>query len=365
MSDCACSNNSSCLSSQATMPSFVEGVQKTMFGDVLKVKSSWNFCDLWGNIKSRLSNFRNTYMVNPGLYAIGNPNKDSDVFVSANYKLSFDILRKELAGINAWIVVLDTKSINVWCAAGKGTFGTSELISKIKDLHLDKLLSHKKLICPQLGAVGVSAYLVKKETGFKVKFGPVLAKDIKAYIENGYKKTEEMKRINFSFTERLKIVPLELNIALKKSVYIILIVLFFFGLESKGIMFSSIIEYSLPFIILLLISIFSGSLLTSALLPILPSRSFIIKGYFLGFIITFISLIILSISSSLNIFFIISSLLFFPTVSSYLAFNLTGCTTYTSMSGVKKELDIGIWVYLGMLSISAIMLILFKINTWS
>ena len=46
-------------------------------------------------------------------------------------KLSFDILRRELKGLNAWVLVLDTKSINVWCAAGKGTFSTNELISRM------------------------------------------------------------------------------------------------------------------------------------------------------------------------------------------------------------------------------------------
>jgi len=67
--------------------------------------------------------FRMSYAISPGLYAVGNPTKESDVFVSANYKLSFDVLRRELKGFNAWILVLDTKGINVWCAAGKGTFG--------------------------------------------------------------------------------------------------------------------------------------------------------------------------------------------------------------------------------------------------
>ena len=45
------------------------------------------------------------------------PEKESYVFVTGNYTLSFDALRAALAGKNAYILVLDTKGINVWCAA--------------------------------------------------------------------------------------------------------------------------------------------------------------------------------------------------------------------------------------------------------
>ena len=72
------------------------------------------------------------YKVDPGLYALGEPNADSPVLVSANYKLSFDALRSALPGRNFWILVIDTDGINVWCAAGKGTFSTEELVSRIE-----------------------------------------------------------------------------------------------------------------------------------------------------------------------------------------------------------------------------------------
>ena len=95
------------------------------FERVNKVFSEWSRSDYLGSIKCRISNsFRMKYRIKPGMYAVGEPDANSEVFVSANYKLSFDILRKALKGLNVWILVLDTKGINVWCAAGKGTFGT-------------------------------------------------------------------------------------------------------------------------------------------------------------------------------------------------------------------------------------------------
>ena len=111
--------------------------------------------------------------VTPGLYRVGSPDRESPVLVSANYRMSFDLLRSALAGRSAWILVLDTKGINVWCAAGKGTFGTEELIRRIYQHKLVEVVGQRRLVVPQLGAVGVAGSEVKKVTGFTVVWGPV------------------------------------------------------------------------------------------------------------------------------------------------------------------------------------------------
>ena len=120
----------------------------------------------------RLGINRSKYRVDPGLYALGNPIVDSPVFVTANYALSFDALRTSIAPIDCYILVLDTKGINVWCAAGKGTFGTEELENRINVTSLDQVVNHRKLILPQLGAPGVAAHEIKTNTGFHIGFHP-------------------------------------------------------------------------------------------------------------------------------------------------------------------------------------------------
>src|SRR5512142_3172012 len=125
-----------CPSKEKKAPSWTDGAVPTPAGAVPRITSAWTAADTWGMVKSRTSGFRMHYAVPPGRYALGNPTASSDVFVSANYKLSFDILRRELAGLSAWVLVLDTKSINVWCAAGKGTFGTDELVTRITETKL-------------------------------------------------------------------------------------------------------------------------------------------------------------------------------------------------------------------------------------
>jgi hypothetical protein len=125
---------------------------------------------------------RNNYKIAPGLYGVGNPGNDSPVLVTANYKLTFDTLRKELRGIDAWLLVLDTRGINVWCAAGKKTFSTEELVSRVRITELEKIVRHRELIVPQLGATGVAGYRVKKACGFKVIWGPIKARDIRSFL---------------------------------------------------------------------------------------------------------------------------------------------------------------------------------------
>ena len=111
----------------------------------------------WDHFLVRLGVNRMRHRVTPGLYALGNPTPDSPVFVTANYTLSFDALRSALAGVDGYIMVLDTRGINVWCAAGEGTFGTDELVQRIEETALHDVVSHRVLILPQLGAPGVAA----------------------------------------------------------------------------------------------------------------------------------------------------------------------------------------------------------------
>ena len=172
--------------------------------------------DKWGAVRSRLGSYRMRSIVEPGLYGLGAPGIDSPVFASANYKLSFDVLRRALAGTSCWILVLDTKGINVWCAAGKGTFGTEELVERIQKSRLDEVVRHRAIVLPQLGAPGVQAHVVEKQTGFRVRFGPIRAADIPAYLAAGFKATPEMRRARFPLRDRLVLTPMELGQSLMR-----------------------------------------------------------------------------------------------------------------------------------------------------
>jgi hypothetical protein len=322
------------------------------------VSADWQLKDYLGTIKVRSSIGRNSYMVKPGLYQIGSPNSSSDVFVSANYKLSFDILRKNLSGINAWILVLDTKGVNVWCAAGKGTFGTDELIRQINQADLKNMLTHRRLILPQLGAPGVSAHLVKLSTGFNIEYGPVRASDIKEYLVNSYKKNDKLRTVNFNLKDRLLLIPVEIMNSLKQFIFISLFFIALSGITSSGYSFQNILEQGSEAFIYLLAAYLSGAALTPAFLPFLPFRSFAGKGMVAVTIIFILFLVTGFIGQYLLRplgYFLISL-----AISSFLAMNFTGASTYTSLSGVKKEMKFFVPIQISLSVIGLILVIVSK-----
>jgi hypothetical protein len=321
---------------------YITGQIKTPTGMVEQVSTEWTSNELFSTIKVRWSIGRMNYNVMPNLYAVGKPDNNSDVYVSCNFKLSFDLLRRSLHGMNAWILVLDTKGINVWCAAGKGTFGTQELAFRIKEHQLEKVVNHKKIIVPQLGATGVSAYKIKEETGFKVIYGPVKVNDIPAFVQNGYKATPEMRKIKFNLWERMKLIPVELFYA---KYYLVLIPAIFFilsGLNRHG--FSVDLSWSNGgrTIINLCIAYLSGCVLTPILLPFIPFKRFSLKGLVIGWLMAILLLYFNFLGT--NIIEIISWFLLIGGISSFMAMNFTGASTFTSLSGVQKEMKISLHV---------------------
>ncbi|SDB24809.1 CO dehydrogenase/acetyl-CoA synthase delta subunit [Desulfonatronum thiosulfatophilum] len=133
----------------------MDGFIPTPSGRVPRVRSSPTFRDRLGDCRARLGLCRNTYTVNPGLYAVGTPTPDTPVVVTANYKLTFDTVRQALSGRDAWLLVVDTRGINVWCAGGKGSFCAEAVTLQVRKAGLDHVVSHRRLILPQLAANGV------------------------------------------------------------------------------------------------------------------------------------------------------------------------------------------------------------------
>lgn len=357
-------NMLSCPAASRSAPRWITGTVPSPAGAVPQVATAWTRDDYWGAFKSRTGAYRMRYSVAPGLYAVGAPDRDSDVLVTANYKLSFDIVRRALTGLNAWVLVLDTKSINVWCAAGKGTFGADELAKRITEGRLDAVVSHRRVIVPQLGAVGVSAADIMKRTGFRVSFGPVDARDIPEYIRAGYKKTKKMSTMKFTMLDRLVLTPMEINPAMKKFPWVAAGILLIFGLQPSGLLFRDAWHSGLPFQLLGLLAVFTGALVTPVLLPFVPFRSFAVKGWIMGVLAVFVATRYAGLTGVQDPILLAVAYLLFPALSSYIALQFTGSTTFTGMSGVKKELKIGIPLYVGAASISLILMVVFKLREW-
>ncbi|MEW5746853.1 MAG: mercury methylation corrinoid protein HgcA [Nitrospirota bacterium] len=342
------------------------GTLTTPAGPVPRISGEWSRTDYWGEVKCRTSAYRNDYTIDPGLYAIGTPDNSSEVLASANYKLSFDMLRRAVKGSNAWILVLDTRGINVWCAAGKGTFGTEELIRRIAVTGLERVVGHKRVIVPQLGAPGISAHAVSKRSGFRVLYGPVDAKDIPAYLEAGCKASPEMRTVRFTFLDRLVLTPMEVIPAMKKFPWFALLILVLFGLRPSGILFSDALAGGLPFLLLGVLAVAAGAFFTPLLLPYIPFRSFAAKGWIAGVVTVFLSVNanLFDAFHQMDRILLAAAYLFFPLAGSYIALQFTGSTTFTGMSGVRKELKVALPLYIVFSIVSFVLLLVFKLDQW-
>jgi hypothetical protein len=335
----------------------VEGHVTTLAGNIPRVSTRWRLRDWLGRVSVRLGFRRTSYAVAPGLYAVGRPGPNAPVLVSANYKLSFDVLRRALDGLDAWILVLDSKGVNVWCAAGKGTFGTSELARQVTATLLGQVVRHRRLVVPQLGAPSVAAHEVERLTDFGVVFGPVRAADIPEFIARGFQATPEMRRVTFGLGDRLEVAGLELAEAGRAVALLSLLALAATAWNGSELSWASAWGASAPVLLALWGGVLGGTVLFAALLPWLPFRMFAAKGAVLGAGIaagTWISGRSL-LPEGATVALPIALALVTMAMTSYLAANYTGSTTFTSLSGVKRELRVALPVMAGALVTAALL----------
>ena len=323
---------------------WVDGSVATVVGEVPRVRATLRASDRLGTWKARWAMGRMRYSVPPGLYAVGNPTADSPVLVSANYKMSFDRLRCQLVEIDAWVLVLDTRGINVWCAAGKGTFGTDELVHRVEEARLAAIVSHRTLVVPQLGGPGVAAHKVKKRSGFRVRYGPVRAEDLGQFLAARMKATPQMRSVNFPIRDRVALIPVELVLGMKPLLMVAAGLFLLAGLSREGYSWSVAMEFGGPSAVLWLAVSVGAIVLVPTLLPWLPGRAFALKGFSLG--LAFLPCVVYCRWFETAVFgnwpTMAAWCVAIPTLSSFVAMNFTGVSTYTSISGVRREMGVAV-----------------------
>jgi hypothetical protein len=280
----------------------VEGRISTLAGEVPRVAAHWSLGDWLGRVLVRLGFRRMSYAIAPGLYAVGRPGANAPVLVTANYKLTFDVLRRAIAGLDAWVLVLDTKGVNVWCAAGKGTLGSAELAARVESTRLAQVVRHRRL-------------------------------------------------------DRLEVAGLELAQAGRAMVALSVLVLAVTAWNGTTFSQASAWESSAAVLLASWGGVLAGTVLFAALLPWLPGRMFAVKGAVLG-------LVLAAVQGELGSGLLPDGApavlpwalgLLTIAISSYLAANYTGSTTFTSLSGVKRELEVSIPAMAGALIVAAIL----------
>ena len=139
-----------------------------------------------------------------GLVRIGNPGRDSPVLVTGNFTLTVRRLRDSLRGHDAWLLVANSKGINVWCAAGGGHLTHHDVISAIRTSRIEDEVDRREVILPQLSATGVERRRISETTGFKARWGPARLEDLPAFLDRGARATKRQRFMRFPLWERLE-----------------------------------------------------------------------------------------------------------------------------------------------------------------
>lgn len=140
----------------------------------------------------------------PGLVRIGNPGRSSPVLLTCNYHLTVERVKRALKGMDTYLLVANSRGINVWCAATGGLFTNHDVISALKTSGIEESVDHRDVILPQLAAAGVESRTVQRKTGWKVIWGPVYAKDLPAFIKKKCAKTSKMREVRFPLAQRFE-----------------------------------------------------------------------------------------------------------------------------------------------------------------
>jgi ferredoxin len=137
----------------------------------------------------------------PGLQAVGAPGPDSPVLLTGNFGLTVRRLRRALRGQDVWLVVADSRGINVWCAACGGHMTHDDVITALQDV--DDRVRTRRVVLPPMLAPGAEQRLVEHATGWKLRWGPMHLEDLPAWLDTQGPIPEALRRVRFPTRDRV------------------------------------------------------------------------------------------------------------------------------------------------------------------
>jgi acetyl-CoA decarbonylase/synthase complex subunit gamma len=153
-----------------------------------------------------------------------------------------------------------------------------------------------------------------------------------------------MRRVQFSLSDRLALTPADVvyygRYALLLTFAMALLSGFGAGIYDLTRVPWQAIRAALP----ILGGALAGAVLTPALLPWLPGRSFSAKGAWAGglYLLVLAGIAFWNPSLRPNWSDLAAWLFLIPAVASFVGMNFTGSSTYTSLSGVRKEMSVAV-----------------------
>ncbi len=124
--------------------------------------------------------------VEAGLYAVGEVNENSPVYVTTNFSLTYFIVQGEVENsrIPSYILCIDTGGISVLTAYADNKFDGEIIAKKMKENDLESKVNHKKIVIP--GGVAVLKGSLEDESGWEVMVGPREAAGIPKFAKENF-----------------------------------------------------------------------------------------------------------------------------------------------------------------------------------
>lgn len=125
--------------------------------------------------------------MNPGIYRVGDPDRDSPVFLSVNFSLTYFTLQGYLEStrVPCYMLVVDTEGYSVLTAVAGGKLNETLVAESIKKTGIESEVDHKTLIIP--GYAAPLSGKIEEETGWKVLVGPRDAAGVGEFLEEEWK----------------------------------------------------------------------------------------------------------------------------------------------------------------------------------
>ncbi|MFX1464239.1 MAG: methyltransferase domain-containing protein [Promethearchaeota archaeon] len=261
--------------------------------------------------------------IEPGIYQSGNPNEKSPIIVTANYDFTYIKVMRDLKGIDAWILCVDSNGINVWCAARGDDFGNKQLLEVVEATGIRNVTEKKTLLLPQLSAGGVAIPelpINSEKFPFRIKFGPVWSKHIPKFLEDKpAKKPEKMKLAKFTLFHRIRAVITHTTFLFRKL----------FALPLIGLV-----------LLFLLLTLFDRMWWIGEIALLFPisgfTRRFIFKGIFFG-VLNIILLGGLSYLIHSSIYYVLWQICFYFWITFFSTMSFSGYSMATSPREIQEE----------------------------
>jgi acetyl-CoA decarbonylase/synthase, CODH/ACS complex subunit gamma len=126
--------------------------------------------------------------MNPGLYRVGNPDKNAPVLMTVNFSLTFFTLEGylESSRVPCFMLIVDTEGLSVLTAVAAGKLSETLVRDSLKKFGVENEVTHRNLIIP--GYASPLSGRIEEATGWKVLVGPRDAAEIGDFLHEEWKK---------------------------------------------------------------------------------------------------------------------------------------------------------------------------------